>query len=129
MMGFRSWPFRRFLPPLLLFAACATCFALLMAAFFMSVPFIVAFPAGAVGGGRWAGQRLGAAAGAGLRRAVRRGGRVGQRSSARGSRWSRRVWLLFVALPEPVPAISSTAADGFSAPLVGLSQCGLLIGA
>ncbi|KAF1978565.1 hypothetical protein BU23DRAFT_227713 [Bimuria novae-zelandiae CBS 107.79] len=40
MMGFRSWPFRRFLPPLP-FAACATCFALLMAAFLMSAPFIV----------------------------------------------------------------------------------------
>jgi hypothetical protein len=41
---YRSCPFRRFLP-LLLFAACATCFALLMAAFLMSLPFMVHFPA------------------------------------------------------------------------------------
>lgn len=44
MMGFRSWPFLRFLPPFPL-AACATAFALLMAAFLISAPFIVAFPA------------------------------------------------------------------------------------
>ena len=44
MMGFRSWPFLRFLPPLpfaALFAAVATCFALLIAAFFISLPFIL----------------------------------------------------------------------------------------
>lgn len=41
MMGLRSVPFRRFLPPLPL-AACATCLALLMAAFLMSVPFMSA---------------------------------------------------------------------------------------
>ncbi|KAF2280279.1 uncharacterized protein EI97DRAFT_117587 [Westerdykella ornata] len=40
MMGFRSWPFRRFFPPLP-FAACATCLALLMAAFLMSLLFMV----------------------------------------------------------------------------------------
>ncbi|KAF2444883.1 hypothetical protein P171DRAFT_285628 [Karstenula rhodostoma CBS 690.94] len=39
MMGLRS-AFLRFLPPFP-FAACATCFALLMAAFLMSAPFIV----------------------------------------------------------------------------------------
>ncbi|PSN71872.1 hypothetical protein BS50DRAFT_237455 [Corynespora cassiicola Philippines] len=49
MMGFRSWPLRRFLPPLPL-AAWATCFALLMAAFLMSVPFIMTSPPRA----RWA---------------------------------------------------------------------------
>ena len=41
IMGLRSWPFLRFLPPLP-FAACATCFAFWMAAFLMlSVPFIL----------------------------------------------------------------------------------------
>jgi hypothetical protein len=54
MIGFRSWPFRRFALPLLPLAACATAFALLMAAFLMSAPFIVGFPATrwpTVGGG------------------------------------------------------------------------------
>ena len=54
MIGFRSWPFRRFALPLLPLAACATAFALLMAAFLMSAPFIVVFPATrwpTVGGG------------------------------------------------------------------------------
>ena len=44
IMGFRSVPFLLFLPPLplaALFAAVATCFALLMAAFLMSPPFII----------------------------------------------------------------------------------------
>ena len=44
MMGFRSPPFRLFLFPLpfaALFAAEATCLALLMAAFLMSLPFII----------------------------------------------------------------------------------------
>lgn len=43
-MGFRSWPFLLFLPPLplaALLAAVATCLALLMAAFFMSFPFMI----------------------------------------------------------------------------------------
>ncbi|KAF2244475.1 hypothetical protein BU26DRAFT_103046 [Trematosphaeria pertusa] len=44
MMGFRSF-FWRFLLPPFPFAACATCFALLMAAFLMvSAPFIMASP-------------------------------------------------------------------------------------
>ena len=44
MMGFRSPPFLLFLFPLpfaALFAAVATCLALLMAAFLMSLPFII----------------------------------------------------------------------------------------
>jgi hypothetical protein len=40
MIGFKSWPLRRFLPPLLL-ALLTTCFALLIAAFLMSAPFIM----------------------------------------------------------------------------------------
>lgn len=44
MMGFKSWPFLRFFPPLplvALFAAFATCLALLIAAFFISLPFMI----------------------------------------------------------------------------------------
>ena len=44
MIGFRSWPFLRFFPPFplaALFAADATCLALLMAAFLISLPFMI----------------------------------------------------------------------------------------
>lgn len=44
IIGLRSWPFLLFLPPLplaALLAAVATCFALLIAAFFISPPFIM----------------------------------------------------------------------------------------
>ena len=44
MIGFRSPPFLLFFPPLpfaALFAAVTACFALLMAAFLMSLPFII----------------------------------------------------------------------------------------
>lgn len=43
IIGFKSWPFLLFFPPLplvALFAAFATAFALLIAAFLMSLPFM-----------------------------------------------------------------------------------------